>query len=154
MPSFAVTSLPLVARFGTNANAGIPCDRRSGCDSGLSNRAQDRTSGPQGRSCQRRRRLLGDADIPRFSRPNLPDRGHVPPRLCSRRQRRIKETIEEVIEDLSDHVDQPPASAPAPEVVESFALETSGGPSLPSSAPSPAPIPATNVQLTPRDLLP
>ena len=31
------------------------------------------------------------------------------------RQRRIKETIDEVIEDLSDHVDQPPASAPAPE---------------------------------------
>jgi len=31
------------------------------------------------------------------------------------RQRRIKETIDEVIEDLSDHVDQPPAAAPAPE---------------------------------------
>ena len=30
------------------------------------------------------------------------------------RQRRIKETIDEVIEDLSDHVDQPPAAAPAP----------------------------------------
>ncbi len=53
------------------------------------------------------------------------------------RQRRIKETIDEVIEDLSDHVDQPAASAPAPEVVRSFALETSGGPSPPSSAPSP-----------------
>ena len=33
-----MTSLPLVARFGTNANAEIPCDRRSGCDSGLSDR--------------------------------------------------------------------------------------------------------------------
>ena len=49
------------------------------------------------------------------------------------RQRRIKETIDEVIEDLSDHVDQPPAAAPAP---EPFALENSGGSSLPSSAPS------------------
>ncbi|HXN89101.1 MAG TPA: trehalose-6-phosphate synthase, partial [Methylocella sp.] len=67
---------------------------------------------------------------------------------------RIKETIEEVIEDLSDHVDQPPASAPAPEVVESFALEMSGGPSLPSSAPSPAPIPALNVEVRPSDLPP
>jgi predicted PurR-regulated permease PerM len=74
--------------------------------------------------------------------------------LDERRQRRIKETIEEVIEDLSDHVDQPPASAPAPEVVESFALETSGGPSLPSSAPSPAPIPALIVEVRPPDLPP
>ena len=40
------------------------------------------------------------------------------------RQRGIKETIDEVIEDLSDHVDQPPAAVPAP---EPFALETSGG---------------------------
>ena len=45
------------------------------------------------------------------------------------RQRRIKETIDEVIEDLSDHVDQPPAAAPAP---EPFALETSGGSSSPT----------------------
>ncbi len=52
------------------------------------------------------------------------------------RQRRIKETIDEVIEDLSDHVDQPPAAAPAP---EPFALETSGGPSLPTFAPSLSP---------------
>jgi hypothetical protein len=53
------------------------------------------------------------------------------------RQRRIKETIDEVIEDLSDHVDQPPAAAPAP---ETFALETSGGSSSPlSSAPTLAP---------------
>ena len=52
------------------------------------------------------------------------------------RQRRIKETIDEVIEDLSDHVDQPPAAAPAP---EPFALETSGGSSPPSSAPSLSP---------------
>ena len=49
------------------------------------------------------------------------------------RQRRIKDTIDEVIEDLSDHVDQPPAAAPAP---EPFALEKSGGFSLPTSAPS------------------
>jgi hypothetical protein len=47
------------------------------------------------------------------------------------RQRRIKETIDEVIEDLSDHVDQPPAAAPAP---EPFALETSGGSSSPLSS--------------------
>src|SRR5208337_492723 len=54
------------------------------------------------------------------------------------RQRRIKETIDEVIEDLSDHVDQPPAAAPAP---EPFDLETSGGSSSPlSSAPTLAPI--------------
>src|SRR5208282_2325466 len=53
------------------------------------------------------------------------------------RQRRIKETIDEVIEDLSDHVDPPPAAAPAP---EPFALETSGGSSSPpSSAPTLAP---------------
>ena len=52
------------------------------------------------------------------------------------RQRRIKETIDEVIEDLSDHVDQPPAAAPAP---EPFALENSGGPSLPTFAPSLSP---------------
>ena len=52
------------------------------------------------------------------------------------RQRRIKETIDEVIEDLSDHVDPPPAAAPAP---EPFALENSGGPSPPTFAPSLAP---------------
>src|SRR3984893_14263113 len=34
------------------------------------------------------------------------------------RQRRIKETIEEVIHDLSDHVDEPLASAPVPEATE------------------------------------
>jgi hypothetical protein len=53
------------------------------------------------------------------------------------RQRRIKETIDEVIEDLSDHVEQPPAAVSAP---EPFALETSGGSSSPlSSAPRLAP---------------
>ena len=52
------------------------------------------------------------------------------------RQRRIKETIDEVIEDLSDHVDQPPAAAPAP---EPFALEKSGSPSPPTFAPSLSP---------------
>ncbi len=51
------------------------------------------------------------------------------------RQRRIKETIDEVIEDLSDHVDQPPAAAVAP---EPFALENSGGLSPPTPAPSEA----------------
>jgi hypothetical protein len=63
------------------------------------------------------------------------------------RQRRIKETIEEVIDDLSDHVDEPLASAPVPEATEPFALETPGDPSSPSSAPSPAPIPAPNVEV-------
>jgi predicted PurR-regulated permease PerM len=52
------------------------------------------------------------------------------------RQRRIKETIDEVIEDLSDHVDQPPEAAPAP---GPFALENSGGSSPPSSARSLSP---------------
>jgi predicted PurR-regulated permease PerM len=52
------------------------------------------------------------------------------------RQRRIKETIDEVIEDLSDHVDQPPEAAPGP---GPFALENSGGPSLPTFAPSLSP---------------
>jgi predicted PurR-regulated permease PerM len=52
------------------------------------------------------------------------------------RQRRIKETIDEVIEDLSGHVDQPSAVAPAP---EPLALENSGGPSPPTFAPSLSP---------------
>jgi hypothetical protein len=52
------------------------------------------------------------------------------------RQRWIKETIDEVIEDLSDHVDRPPAAAPAP---GPFALENSGGPSPPTFAPSLSP---------------
>jgi hypothetical protein len=43
------------------------------------------------------------------------------------RQRQIKETIDEVIEDLSDHIDQPPAAAAAP---EPFALRTQVGPLL------------------------
>jgi hypothetical protein len=55
------------------------------------------------------------------------------------RQRRIKETIEDVIDDLSDHVDEPLASAPVPEATEPFALETPGDPSSPSAAPIPAP---------------
>jgi len=63
------------------------------------------------------------------------------------RQRRIKETIEEVVDDLSDHVDEPLASTPAPEATEPFALETPGNPSSPSSAPSPAPIPARNAEV-------
>jgi predicted PurR-regulated permease PerM len=63
------------------------------------------------------------------------------------RQRRIKETIEEVIDDLSDHVDEPLASAPAPEATEPFALETPADPSSPSSAPSPAPMSAPNVEV-------
>jgi hypothetical protein len=63
------------------------------------------------------------------------------------RQRRIKETIEEVIDDLSDHVDEPLASAPAPEATEPFSLETPADPSSPSSAPSPAPMSAPNVEV-------
>jgi hypothetical protein len=53
------------------------------------------------------------------------------------RQRRIKETIEEVIEDLSDHVDEPVASAPAPEAAPTDAVLTSTGSPLPSEAASP-----------------
>ncbi|MGA7385040.1 MAG: AI-2E family transporter [Methylocella sp.] len=55
------------------------------------------------------------------------------------RQRRIKETIDEVIEDLADHDDEPPASSPPPEAAEPFALETPDSPSAPSSPPSFAP---------------
>ncbi|MDQ6867624.1 MAG: AI-2E family transporter [Pseudomonadota bacterium] len=47
------------------------------------------------------------------------------------RLKRIKETIDEVIEDLSDHVDEPLASAPAPE-----AAPTDAGSPLPSEAAS------------------
>jgi hypothetical protein len=65
------------------------------------------------------------------------------------RQRRIKETIDEVIEDLSDHIDQPLAAAPA---LEPFALESSGGPSQPTSAPSLTPNPATVVEAPLPDL--
>jgi predicted PurR-regulated permease PerM len=54
------------------------------------------------------------------------------------RQRRIKETIDEIIEDLSDQVDQLPAS-PAPEAIESVALEIDDDRSPPSSTPSFAP---------------
>jgi len=38
------------------------------------------------------------------------------------RQRQIKETIDEVIEDLSDHVDEPLASTPAPQVAPTNAV--------------------------------
>jgi hypothetical protein len=65
------------------------------------------------------------------------------------RQRRIKETIDEVIEDLSDHVDQPPAAAPAP---GPFALENSGGPSPPTFAPSLSPSLAAIVEAPLPDL--
>jgi hypothetical protein len=65
------------------------------------------------------------------------------------RQRRIKETIDEVIEDLSDHVDPPPAAAPAP---EPFALEMSGGSSPPSWAPSLSPSLAAIVEVPLPDL--
>ena len=65
------------------------------------------------------------------------------------RQRRIKETIDEVIEDLSDHVDPPPAAAPAP---EPFALEMSGGSSPPSLAPSLSPSLAAIVEAPLPDL--
>jgi hypothetical protein len=52
------------------------------------------------------------------------------------RQRRIKETIEEVIDDLSDHADEPLASAPAPEAAPIDAVQKSVGSTLPSEAPS------------------
>src|SRR6202047_777039 len=91
MQIFAVTSYPLFARFGRNANAEIPCDRRSGCDSSLSRRAQDRTSGPQGRSCQRHRRFLGNAVIALFSSPDLSDYWHMPRRHCSAPALRVLE---------------------------------------------------------------
>ena len=48
------------------------------------------------------------------------------------RQRQIKETIDEVIEDLSDHVDQPPAAAPAPEAASTNAVLKSDGSLLPN----------------------
>ena len=51
------------------------------------------------------------------------------------RQRRIKETIDEVIEGLSDHVDEPLASAPAPEAAPTDAVLTSAG-SPPPSEPA------------------
>jgi predicted PurR-regulated permease PerM len=52
------------------------------------------------------------------------------------RQKRIKETIEEVIDDLSDHVDEPLASAPAPETAPIDAVLKSAGSPLPSEAAS------------------
>src|ERR1019366_4675683 len=67
--------------------------------------------------------------------------------LDEQRQRRIKQTIDEVIEDLSDHVDQTPASTPTPEAVEPLALEESGGLSPPTSASSPSPSPAAKVEV-------
>jgi predicted PurR-regulated permease PerM len=65
------------------------------------------------------------------------------------RQRRIKETIDEVIEDLSDHVDRPPTAAPAP---GPFALENSGGLSPPTFAPSLSPSLAAIVEAPLPDL--
>ena len=50
------------------------------------------------------------------------------------RQRQIKETIDEVIEDLSDHVDEPLASTPAPEAASTNAVLKSDG-SLPPNEP-------------------
>jgi predicted PurR-regulated permease PerM len=52
------------------------------------------------------------------------------------RQRRIKETIEELIDDLSDHVDEPLASAPAPEAPLIDAVLKSDDSPLPSEAAS------------------
>jgi predicted PurR-regulated permease PerM len=59
------------------------------------------------------------------------------------RQRQIKETIDEVIEDLSDHVDEPLASAPAPEAAPIDVLLTSAG--------SPTRNEAASVETTPPD---
>jgi hypothetical protein len=52
------------------------------------------------------------------------------------RQRRIKETIDEVIEDLSDHVDEPLASTPAPEAAPTDAELMSADSPFPSEAAS------------------
>jgi hypothetical protein len=53
-------------------------------------------------------------------------------------QRQIKETIEEVLEDLSDHVDRPPEPTPSPETAEPIAaLKAADSPSPgPALAPS------------------
>jgi hypothetical protein len=59
------------------------------------------------------------------------------------RQRRIKETIDEVIEDLSDHVDEPLASAPAPEAAQTDAVLASAG--------SPPPNEPASVETSPLD---
>jgi AI-2E family transporter len=48
------------------------------------------------------------------------------------RLRRIKETIDEVIEELSDQVDEPSASAPAPEAASTGAVLKSAGSPPPS----------------------
>ncbi|MDQ6702930.1 MAG: AI-2E family transporter [Pseudomonadota bacterium] len=52
------------------------------------------------------------------------------------RQRRIKETIDEVIEDLSDHVDEPAASAPAPGAAPTNSVLKSAGTPPPNEAAS------------------
>ena len=52
------------------------------------------------------------------------------------RQKRIKETIDEVIEDLSDHIDEPVASAPAPEAAPTDAVLKSAGSPPPNEAAS------------------
>ena len=64
--------------------------------------------------------------------------------LDGSRQKRIKETIEEVIEDLSDHVDEPAGSVPAPDAAEPIDA-------LPKSAGSPPPSdPASCLRRPPR----
>jgi predicted PurR-regulated permease PerM len=65
------------------------------------------------------------------------------------RQRRIKETIDEVIEDLSDHVDQPPAAAPAPEATPTNAVLKSAGSPPPSESVETAPPDRGRAELAP-----
>ena len=69
--------------------------------------------------------------------------------LDETRQRRIKETIDEVVEDLSDHVDQPFAAAPAPNPA---VLEISDDSSKPLSAPTCSPTPVAIVEAPLPDL--
>jgi predicted PurR-regulated permease PerM len=64
------------------------------------------------------------------------------------RQRRIKETIEEVIEDLSDHLDEPLASTP--EVAPSDAVLKSPGSPPPSETASVATEPTNIARVNPQ----
>ena len=52
------------------------------------------------------------------------------------RQRRIKETVDEVIEDLSDHADEPPTEESAPEALVSEHSAGSSAPAVKASLPA------------------
>ncbi len=71
--------------------------------------------------------------------------------LDSRRQTLIKETIEEVIDNLSDHVDQTQAAAPAPEAAAPYALLTAAAPTISPPAPSSS-VEAPQIDALARDL--